>query len=113
MQMEVEHYHIDFKRSGGFSGDSTGVEIDSRELSIVDSEVLKLLIDRSGFFEAFISGSTFMNIPDQFRYHITIEHMGKRRTLDLNDGSIPEPFRPLVNYLVRMARVQKDRLQGD
>lgn len=105
--MEEEHYYVDFKRSGGFSGTSTDVEIDSSELSLVDAELLKLLIDRSGFFEAFNSGSTFMNMPDQFRYLITIEHMGKRRSLELSDGSIPDHFRPLINHLVGIARLRK------
>ncbi len=105
--MDQEQYYIEFKRSGGFSGASTDVEIDSSELSLVDAEVLKLLIDRSGFFEAFVSGNTFLNMPDQFRYNITIEHMGKRRTLELSDGSIPDLFRPLINHLVRLARLHK------
>jgi len=105
--MEKENYYIDFKRSGGLSGASTSVEIDSSELSLVDAEVLKLLIDRSGFFEAFVSGNTFLNMPDQFHYHITIEHLGKRRSLELSDGSIPDFFRPLINHLVRLARTQK------
>ncbi len=105
--MDQEQFHIDFQRSGGFSSISTGIEIESSELAQGEAEELKLLIVRSGFFEAFTSGNTFINMPDQFRYNITIEHMGKRRTLELSDGSVPDLFRPLINYLVRLARIHK------
>ena len=102
--MEEELFHIDFERSGGFTGASTRVEINSRELDSGEAEKLKLLIDRSGFFEAFTFENRFLNMPDQFSYQITIEYMGKRRTLELTDGSIPDLFRPLINHLVRVAR---------
>ncbi len=102
--MEEEDYHISFQRSGGFSGASRAVEIDSRELAPGEAEALKLLIDRSGFFETIISVNTILNMPDQFRYNITIEGKGKQRILELSDTSLPYHFRPLINYLMRMAR---------
>ena len=105
--MVQEQFHIYFRRSGGFTGISTSVEIDSSELAPREAEEVQLLIVRSGFFEAITFSNKFVNMPDQFRYNITIEHMGKKRTLELNDGSIPDLFRPLINYLVRAARVSK------
>ena len=102
--MEQEQFHIDFERSGGFTGGSTRIELNSGELDPGQAEELKLLLDRSGFFEAFVLENKLLNMPDQFSYQITIEHMGKRRTLELTDGSIPDLFRPLINYLVRVAR---------
>ena len=102
--MDQEQFHISFKRSGGFTGASNSVEIDSRDLDSMEAEELKLLIEGSGFFEAFAFDNSFIHMPDQFRYQITIEHMGKRRTLELNDTSIPDLFRPLINHLVYVAR---------
>ncbi|TFH20105.1 MAG: hypothetical protein E4H10_17045 [Bacteroidia bacterium] len=102
--MDQEQFHIDFERSGGFTGGASRVKIDSRELDSEETELLKQLIGHSGFFEAFVLENKFLNMPDQFSYQITIEHMGKRRTLELTDGSIPDLFRPLINYLVRVAR---------
>jgi len=104
MKMDQEQFHIDFQRSGGFTGASTRVKIDSAELDSSEAEALKQLLDRSGFFEAFVLENKFLNMPDQFSYQITIEHMGKKRSLEMTDGSIPELFRPLINYLVRLAR---------
>lgn len=102
--MDQEQFHIDFERSGGFTGGSQQVKINSAELDPGEAEALKQLLDRSGFFEAFVLENKFLNMPDQFSYQITIEHMGKKRSLELTDGSIPELFRPLINYLVRVAR---------
>ncbi len=102
--MEQEQFYISFKRSGGFTGASSTVEIDSRDLDFLEAEELKILIDGSGFFEAFAFENSFLQMPDQFRYHITIEHMGKKRTLELNDTSVPDLFRPLINHLVYVAR---------
>lgn len=105
--MDQEQFHIYFERSGGFIGISTSVKMDSRELPPGEAEELKLLIVRSGFFDAIIFSNKFVHMPDQFQYNITIEHMGKKRAVELNDGSIPDLFRPLINYLVRAARASK------
>jgi hypothetical protein len=102
--MEKEQFYISFRRSGGLTGASNSVEIDSRNLDDLEAEELKLLIEGSGFFEAFAYDSSLLQMPDQFRYHITIEHMGKKRTLELNDTSVPRLFRPLINHLVHAAR---------
>jgi Emfourin len=103
-QMIDEHFHIYFRRSGGFSGASSRTEIDSRTLASREAQELKLLIDRSGFFEAFIFDSTALHLPDQFQYQISIEYMGKTRSMDLTDGTVPDLVRPLITYLVRLSR---------
>jgi hypothetical protein len=79
--MDQEQFHIDFQRSGGFTGGLSRVRIDSGELDAGEAEELKQLIDRSCFFEAFVLENSFLNMPDQFSYQITIEHAGKKRTL--------------------------------
>ena len=107
--MDQEQFHIYFERSGGFTGISTSIEMDSRELVPGEAEELKRLIVHSGFFEAITFDNRFVHMPDQFHYNITIEHMGKKRTLELNDGSVPDLFRPLINYLVRAARASKKK----
>ena len=102
--MDQEQFHISFRRSGGFTGASSSIEIDSRDLDALEAEELTLLIEGSGFFEAFAFENSFLHMPVQFRYQITIEHMGKKRTLELNDTSVPDLFRPLINHLVHRAR---------
>jgi hypothetical protein len=107
--MEQEQFYISFKRSGGFTGASSSIEIDSSDLDFMAVEELRLLIEGSGFFEAFAFDNSFLHMPDQFRYHITIKHMGKKRTLELNDTSVPDLFRPLINHLVHLARSSKKK----
>lgn len=102
--MSKEPFQIEFIRSGGFMGTSTRAAIQSSELEEKETEELNLLIDRSGFFEAMVLERSYLNIPDQFHYQITIEHGGKKRKLELTEGSIPDTFRPLINHLVRLAR---------
>ena len=102
--MEKEQFYISFRRSGGFTGAVSSVEIDSRDLDSPEAEELNLQIEGSGFFEAFAFDNSFVHMPDQFRYQITIEHMGKKRSLELNETSVPELFRPLINHLVHVAR---------
>jgi hypothetical protein len=105
--MDREQFYINFERSGGFTGGATRIELNSEELDPGQAETLKGLIDRSGFFETLAMGNKFLNMPDQFGYQITIEHMGKSRTLELSDGSMPDLLRPLINYLVRAARKKR------
>ena len=99
-----EHFHIFFNRNGGFTGSSNSAEVDSRELELSEAEELKVMIDRSGFFEVLVFDTSFLHMPDQFRYVISIEYMGKHRTLKLGDGNLPDKMRPLINRLLRLAR---------
>lgn len=105
--MGKEPFHIEFIRSGGFIGTTTRAAIQSTELEEAEAEELNLLIDRSGFFEAMVLERSYLNLPDQFHYQITIEHGGKKRKLELVEGSIPDTFRPLINRLVRLARKRR------
>jgi hypothetical protein len=105
--MDQEQFHIVFKRTGGFAGLSTRMEIDSTDLEPAEAMELKQLIEGSGFFEAFTPGYSIIQMPDQFQYHITIEHLGNRRTLELNDGAVPDLIRPLIHYLVRLTRARR------
>ncbi len=107
--MTEEDFHIEFERSGGFTGRSTQLKIDSRDLDPGEAEALRQLMEDSGFFEAIAMESSFMNLPDQFRYQITIEHAGKKRTLELTDGHMPEHIRPLINHLVSASRRTRNR----
>jgi hypothetical protein len=102
--MSKESFQIEFERSGGFTGTSTRAAFQSEELEVDEAEELNLLIERSGFFEAMVLERSYLNMPDQFRYQISIEHGGKKRKLELAEGSIPDTFRPLINRLVRLAR---------
>lgn len=98
---------IFFERSGGFTGISTTVEIDSKTLPPEEAEKLEEMIKDSGFFMEIKEDSIPEARPDQFQYKITIEYEGKRQTRELKESTIPGSFRPLINYLSRKARPEK------
>ena len=99
-----------FERSGGFTGISTKVEIDSKSLTQEETEKLKRLIDQTGFLgEQHKHGSTPAALPDQFQYQITIAYGNQRHTVTLHEPNVPESFRPLINYLTQKARLQKNQ----
>jgi len=71
-------------------------------------EKLEELINDSGFFEAIKEDSLPAGMPDQFQYKITIEYEGNKQTRELTESSVPDRFRPLVDYLTRKARQKKE-----
>ena len=46
-------------------------------------------------------------MPDQFQYIITIGHEGEKRIAEFSDLTMPDSFRPLINYLTQKARAKK------
>jgi hypothetical protein len=99
-----EPYYIWFERSGGFAGITTSIEIDSKSLSSEDTENLRQLIDQSGFFVYHKTDSIPGNMPDQFQYKISIACDGIKQTVEFSDSTVPENFRPLLDYLTQKAR---------
>lgn len=99
-----EPFYIWFERSGGFAGITTSIEIDSKSLSSEEAEKLEQLIDDSGFFKEHKSDSPSGNMPDQFQYKISIECEGEKQTVEFGESTVPESFRPLINYLTQKAR---------
>jgi hypothetical protein len=87
-------FHIWFERSGGFTGISNSVEIDSKSLSAEEAKKLGQLVDQSGFFEVHKIDSATEELPDQFQYKITIEYEDNRHTLTFAEATVPESFRP-------------------
>ena len=103
----VDHFYLWFERSGGFTGISTMVEIDSRTLQADELEMLESLIDKSGFFQFQKNDTISGNVPDQFQYKITIEKGDERQVVELTESTITESIRPLINYLTQKARNRK------
>ena len=102
-----DSFYIWFERSGGFTGISTSVEIDSQLLSPDESKELKQLIDQSDFFKLGKNDTIQVSMPDQFQYTITIEQQGEKRTVEFSDSTVPDDMRPLLNYLSQKARTKK------
>lgn len=101
-----EQLYIDFKRSGGFAGIETTVEIHGDSLTSEELTKLINLIEQSGFFSFDKDDSNPTKIPDQFEYHIVVKYKSQQRKLDFWEGSIPKQFSELFRFLTQKARSQ-------
>jgi len=102
-------FHISYERSGGFTGMTTKVEVDSDELTLEEKEKVAKLIEEARFFEFQKADSTSSSVPDQYQYKITVEKDGNKRTIELGESVIPDGFRPLIDYLTQKARSARNR----
>ena len=100
-------FYIQFQRSGGFTGMSSSIEIDSKLLEKSESEKINQMIDQCDFFEYEEKDSLQRTIPDKFQYVITVEKGDKKRTIKFDEGAIPESFSTFINYLTQQARAAK------
>jgi len=102
-----DDFYIQFQRSGGFTGISNNIDVDSKKLDASEKEKIRQMIDQCNFFEFQRVDSLSKNIPDQFQYVITIEQGDQKKTVELTDSTVPEHFIPLINYLNQKARAAR------
>lgn len=100
----LEEFEILFERSGGFAGNMISVKIDSKTISSAEKDKLLSIVQTSNFFDFHHPENTNTKLPDQFEYHITIKTEKQFRTLQLGESSLPGDFRPLIRYLMLLAR---------
>ena len=95
---------IHFERSGGFTGLTLVTTVESDTLSQQEEQHLRQLLDEAGFFDlpGLLQDTT--SAVDQFRYTVTVETPGRRHTVEVTDGAVPPPLRPLLQWLARAAR---------
>ena len=89
---------IFFKRSGGFVGQGSRVQVDLAQLPAEEARRLAQLIEQAGFFQLPENFIVKFN-PDEFQYTITIETDAERHTVRANDSTLPAGLRPLVDEL--------------
>jgi hypothetical protein len=95
---------IFFKRSGGFVGQSTRLQVDLNELPVDTARHLTQLIARAEFFnlpENFIVKFK----PDEYQYTITVDTGMLCHTVRANDSTMPASLRPLVDQLASLKSV--------
>lgn len=101
---------IHFERSGGFTGISRQVVIDSQELDPQEQAELEALVEEAGFFDAEIATAAAQG-ADQFNYTLTIEHGRRLRSVTLAEGAMPPEWEALVERITTIAR--RPRSQGN
>ncbi len=91
---------ISLERSGGFAGISKVIEIDSANLPQNQAEQLPMLLESANFFNlpAYIADESKQR--DRFQYTLTIEDKNKQHTVTVNESSIPETLKPLIDWII-------------
>ncbi len=91
---------ISLERSGGFAGISKVIEIDSAKLPQNQAEQLLMLLETANFFNlpAYIADESKQR--DRFQYTLTVEDKNKQHTVTVNESSIPETLKPLIDWIV-------------
>jgi hypothetical protein len=96
--------HIQFERSGGFTGMSVKATIDTETLAAQDANELRALIDAAGFFDLPRKPASEATGADQFQYTISVDDAARRHTIETNDGVASEALQKLLRRLTALAR---------
>jgi hypothetical protein len=105
-----EDFKVKFERSGGFTGIRHVLTIDSKSLSVEESHNLLSMIKLSGFFELQGTPAISTGMSDGFIYLISIVTAEINKTVELNETSVPDRLRPLINYFSGKARLQNSNI---
>ena len=95
---------IRFERTGGFTGMSLRVVIDTTALQPVEHQNLSDLVRAAGFFQlpALLPG--LQGGADRFTYKLTVEESKNMHTVEVGESGLPESLRPLIQQLEKLAR---------
>ena len=94
----TEHVRAEMRRSGGFTGRTVHVRLDSDQLPPADAAQLIMLVtslDLSGL----TSGPVSTAGADLMRYDLTIQRGGQSWQGTVSDPAIPGQLRPLLQFL--------------
>jgi len=95
---------IQVDRSGGFAGIRQQAVIDTDQLDPKERQELQGLLESSDFFNPSLGPVSAQAAPDRFHYSITVEDGPRRRTVELDEGSVPEQWQALVQRVNALAR---------
>lgn len=97
--------HISFQRSGGFGGAAMdrSLELDTAHLPPAEARQVTSLLAQAGPEVQQPRPATRGMGRDLFHYSLTIEDHGRQWTVEANDADLPEPLRPLIDWLLDRA----------
>ncbi len=96
--------HIDFIRSGGFSGLRLTVSIDVEQLAGDEAANVRKLIDQAGFFNLPARLDAGMKGADRFEYKVSITAVDRTHTVVMSESAVPDRVQPLIDHLTTLAR---------
>ena len=81
--------------------------LDTEMLSPEEADRLNRLIAAAAFFDQPASLKSATPGPDRFQYHVTVEEGGRKKQVEMDESSVPETCRPLLDYLLDSARARQ------
>lgn len=96
---------IQFTQSGGFAGITRACELDTMHMNASDAERLEELLHGSGLLD--LKDTQSSKARDSFVFQIEVSQKGDSRSVTVDDASLPEKARPLIEYLQSQASVKK------
>lgn len=81
--------------------------LDCKKLPPKEADHLKRLIDATAFFAQPASLRSATPGGDRFQFEVTVEDGGRRKTLEMDESSVPDTLRPLLEYLLDFARASR------
>jgi len=98
---------VHFHRSGGFAGITRSFIIDSDALPQEKANELKSLASNEEIKKLPSNMKARSRGADRYQYRIDIEDENHKHTIDVDEGSVPEPVAPLLEWLNEYSKRQK------
>lgn len=98
---------IRFTRSGGLAGARLVVALDTEKLAADEADRLRRLVTA-----AVARPIVHKKIPggaDRFRYRIEVEEDDRKREIEIDESSVCDDWRPLLDYLTEAARAARKK----
>jgi hypothetical protein len=99
----VGRVRVEMRRSGGFTGRSMRVRLDTAQMPPAEAARLRELLSTVDL-SRLAPGATPAAGADLMRYDLMVEHSGGRWEGTVADPTIPAELRPLLQFLTASAR---------
>jgi hypothetical protein len=101
--VEKKAMQITLERSGGFTGIPLTITVDTATLSPDQVTQLRHFVETADFFHMPAAPSIPAQ-PDRFEYEVTVQEGDRTHTVTFGEVAVPEPLRPLLNWLMETAQ---------
>jgi len=95
----TERVRAELRRSGGFTGRTVHVQVDSAQMPPADAAQLVQLVTAIDLSELDGARPGSPAGADLMRYELTVERGGRRWQGTVSDPAIPAQLRPLLQFL--------------
>lgn len=95
---------VSLERTGGFTGISQKITVDTNNLPLQVTEELSQLLEGADFFhlpEQIMSGNSQC---DRFQYRLTVADHGQQHSVIVSEAALTNALRTLIEYLNQLKK---------